>query len=693
VDPTVAMDLEPSTRVSLKALCSISNTLSASLDPDIALQRTLDEVLELWGYPGGVVRLLDPPSGELRLAASAGLSPELARELSPPFRVEDAPAGLALQHQALVIVDDLADSPYSGSPWARYGYRTFVSVPLRSKERLFGCLTACTRRVRQLGDAEREWLTAVGEQMGMAVANAQLGAAVRTERQQAVREALQGTERRFRALVENSWDAIALVAADGTLLYTNPAATRILGYEVDELIGRNALELVHPDDLQHAKSLLAQLVREPETRVICENRRRHKDGSWRWIEATGTNLLADPNVQAIVSNQRDITERKQVEQGLHSIASMAHCLLWHAEVEETGAPRLHWKPDFVDEEAAERFLPVSRAPGEGYFDAWHASRLEEDKVRTDEYGAREIRAGRSYNQEFRCRRLDGEIRWLAEDVHIEPLAPGRWRAVGVCMDITERKRAEEALQETVQRLNILVDSNAQLLEQVRAGSERLQSLSHRLVETQESERRQIARELHDEVGQLLTRLDLMLKLIARSSVERIPERLSEAQALVSELTMCVRELSLDLRPAMLDDLGLLPALLWHFARYTAQTGVRVSLEHTGLEQRFPADVETAAYRIVQEALTNVARHAGVSEATVRLWANSDRLHIQVEDQGAGFDPRAALAASVSSGLVGMRERATLAGGQLMIEAAPGSGAHLMVEFPLGDPGARKASER
>jgi signal transduction histidine kinase len=141
---------------------------------------------------------------------------------------------------------------------------------------------------------------------------------------------------------------------------------------------------------------------------------------------------------------------------------------------------------------------------------------------------------------------------------------------------------------------------------------------------------------------------------------------------------------------MLDDLGLLPALLWHFERYTAQTGVRVNLEHAGVEQRFGPDVETAAYRIVQEALTNVARHAAVGEVTVRLWAHPERLNLQIEDQGAGFDPRAALAASASSGLVGMRERATLAGGWLVIEAAPGSGARLLAEFPLGDPGARKS---
>src|SRR5262249_22869768 len=155
-----------------------------------------------WGYGAGVVRLLDSPAGELRLAASAGLSPDLATELSPPFRVEDAPTGLALQRQALVIVDDLAAGTYSSSPWARHGYRTFVSIPLRCQQRSLGCLTVSTRHVRQLSDAEREWLIAVGDQIGMAVANAQRAAAVRTERQQAVREALQGTERRFRALVE-----------------------------------------------------------------------------------------------------------------------------------------------------------------------------------------------------------------------------------------------------------------------------------------------------------------------------------------------------------------------------------------------------------------------------------------------------------------------------------------------------------
>ena len=239
----------------------------------------------------------------------------------------------------------------------------------------------------------------------------------------------------------------------------------------------------------------------------------------------------------------------------------------------------------------------------------------------------------------------------------------------------------------------VVLENAQLFEQVRAGRERLRSLSHRLVEVQEIERRHIARESHDEVGQALTGLKLVLEMVASLPAEHVGANLSEAQGLVNELMARVRELSLDLRPAMLDDLGLLPALLWHFERYTAQTRVKVMFEHIGLDRRFPPVVETAAYRIVQEALTNVARHAGVREATVRLWADQDTLSVQIKDQGTGFDPKAVLAAGVSNGLAGMCERATAVGGYLTVESAPGAGTRVTAELPLGGRVERRKKER
>ena len=230
-------------------------------------------------------------------------------------------------------------------------------------------------------------------------------------------------------------------------------------------------------------------------------------------------------------------------------------------------------------------------------------------------------------------------------------------------------------------------ANAKLFGEVRASQERLQSLSRRLVEVQEGERRHLARELHDEIGQALTGLKLILGMGPGGP------GLTDAQALIGDLLARVRELSLELRPAMLDDLGLLPALVWYFERYRARTGVQVVLKHAGLEgRRFDADVETAAYRIVQEALTNVARHAGAREATVRLYAQGDCLGAQIEDRGKGFDVDAVFPARASGGLSGMRERAELLGGRLTVESSPGAGTLVAVEFPLPAPTNGKVTE-
>jgi signal transduction histidine kinase len=226
--------------------------------------------------------------------------------------------------------------------------------------------------------------------------------------------------------------------------------------------------------------------------------------------------------------------------------------------------------------------------------------------------------------------------------------------------------------------------NAQLYEQVRVGQEQLRNLSHRLVEAQEAERRYISRELHDEIGQALTALKLNLDMSARLSKEAARTSLSEAQALANELIGRVRDISLHLRPAMLDDLGLLPTLVWHCKRYTARTMVRVHLEHDGLERPFPPDVATAAYRIVQEALTNVARHSGATEVAVRLWGNEETLSIDVADQGAGFDLHSGCFPGSTSGLSGMRERAFSLGGQLTVESSPGKGTRVAAILPLGN---------
>jgi len=233
----------------------------------------------------------------------------------------------------------------------------------------------------------------------------------------------------------------------------------------------------------------------------------------------------------------------------------------------------------------------------------------------------------------------------------------------------------------------LAVEKSRLFEQVSAAHKRLQALAKRLIEVQETERRHIARELHDEIGQHLTGINFLLGAVEHLSVEGAVARLKEVRALVDGLIARVRDVSLDLRPAMLDDFGVLTALSWLFGHYTAQTGIAVAFKHRALQQRFTAEQETAVYRIVQEALTNVARHAGVGSVNVDAWADGDTLGVSITDQGAGFDVDAVLANGMTGGLAGLRERAMLLGGRLTVESKPGAGTRLIAELPLSsEPG-------
>jgi signal transduction histidine kinase len=215
--------------------------------------------------------------------------------------------------------------------------------------------------------------------------------------------------------------------------------------------------------------------------------------------------------------------------------------------------------------------------------------------------------------------------------------------------------------------------------------EELEAHSRVVVAAQEAERRRIARELHDEVGQALTGLALSLANLERAAPPDLRASLAEARAGMGELVTRVHDFSLALRPAMLDDLGLLPALLWLMEHvHSAQTGLQVDLEHQGLDRRFSWEIETAAYRIVQEALNNIARHASTDRADVRCLTEGGELFIEVRDAGVGFDPRS-IGAHTTSGLRGMQERARLLGGQLRIESAKGKGTRVVARLPVGPP--------
>jgi PAS domain S-box-containing protein len=235
--------------------------------------------------------------------------------------------------------------------------------------------------------------------------------------------------------------------------------------------------------------------------------------------------------------------------------------------------------------------------------------------------------------------------------------------------------------------------NAELFEQVRAGREHQRKLAKNLVDIQEAERRHIAKELHDHLGQLLTGLQFMLESTKNQSSGKQRASLEEIQSTVSDIIGQVREMSLNLRPSMLDDMGLLPTLLWHLDRYTKQTSIRVNLRADEFPERLPLEIETAAYRIIQEALTNVARYAQVNEVFVGLVLQEQTLWVEVLDEGKGFDISLERD-RLSSGISGMRERASLLGGYLLVESFINQGTQIVAALPVtGQPLERRKYDR
>jgi signal transduction histidine kinase len=223
-------------------------------------------------------------------------------------------------------------------------------------------------------------------------------------------------------------------------------------------------------------------------------------------------------------------------------------------------------------------------------------------------------------------------------------------------------------------------------EKLKASRQRLQVLSRRLVQVQETERRSLARELHDEIGQALTVAEMNLQAMLRSpGAGALAPRLKESLDVVDHVLEQVHDLSLNLRPSMLDDLGLEPALRWYTNRQAALAGLRAELRAAPFEQRLDPIIETECFRVAQEALTNVVKHAKARTVTVELTRNDEQLHLSVRDDGVGFDVAAVRAQAVrgaSLGLLSMEERATLAGGGLQYHSTSGQGTEVHAWFPL-----------
>jgi PAS domain S-box-containing protein len=481
-------------------------------------------------------------------------------------------------------------------------------------------------------------------------------------------EALRDAEATLRSLFEYAPDGIVAVDRTGHIVQANLQAEAMFGYGRNELRGLS-IEALLPERLrEHHRRHRESFGAEPRRRAMGAGLRLfalRKDGTEFPVDITLTPVegRTDGVVMAAV---RDMSERREAQRRFRRLFESApdamvivgpdgRIALVNGHAERTfGYARQELVRQPVAMLAPEAFREAAAHGIDAFFADPRMFHLGTD-------GTPEVRGlhkdGREIPLQLTVSPLQTEIGLLA---------------IAAIRDLTERKHAE------LQRELLNLENCA--------SRERLAVLSTRLLAAQENERRTIARELHDEIGQALTAVSVNLQTLqtAPDGPGRL-EILEESIAITQQTLRQVRDLSLDLRPSLLDDLGLGPALRWYLERQGQRLGCEIALEDALGDARQPPLVETTCFRIAQEAVTNVARHASARSVRVRVAHTASALELTIEDDGAGFDVQAArqrASEGHSLGLLGMEERALLAGGHMEITSSPGQGTRVVARLPL-----------
>ncbi|MGB3201031.1 MAG: PAS domain S-box protein [Nodosilinea sp.] len=527
--------------------------------------------------------------------------------------------------------------------------------------------------------------------------------------------ALIESETRFRATFEQAAVGIAHMAPDGLLLWINPALGKILGYPHYQLLGELFQETIYPDDRASNQRYLDEMLQGQRRSYTWQQRYLCQDGHLIWTNLT-VSLVRDPMQQPkyFIVVLQDITLAKQAEiilqqyaRRLRGLHDMDRAILTNFKTQDIAQSALQLISQLLscpqgivvlfdpDTQQGEVLADTGIEGSTSALTPLFAHRLLlplEDFVLAQSPHPTAVFRGQAPQQLTSppavLQRLTATP---IQSVMAIPLVVNG----DVIGEITLASPYpahfsddhEEIGQEVADHLAIALQ-NARLFEQVKGDRARLHALSRQLLEAQETERRFLAHELHDEVGQALTAIKLNLHRLDR--IVKAPQAnapLQDCLSIVDEALQQIRNLSLDLRPSMLDDLGLVPALRWYINRHATRTGLKEILVCDPPPQGLPASTETACFRIVQEALTNIARHAQAQTVTITLSQTDHTLHLSIQDDGVGFNLEAigrARTEGTSLGLLGMEERGLLIGGQLTIISALGEGTQILLRVPVGD---------
>jgi len=477
-------------------------------------------------------------------------------------------------------------------------------------------------------------------------------------------------ERYYRALIENATDIIAVVSGNLRMSYVSPAAGPWLGFDPEELLGKRVSRLVHPDDWPALRVEIRHWLASGEPQARFELRLKHRCGDPLEVEVACRDLRQDPAVKGVILACRDIRPHKEAQKRL------AESQRFLEQVVNT-APGYVYVYHLLER----RFIYASHgvqqvlgySPEECLSMRDHIMALchpdDIPQVRDKLFSLTNQPEGSVVEFEFRMWRRDGQLRWLnSRATAFEKDPSGNVVAVvGTTQDVTERKQIEEKLLQ-----------HDRLLERTR---DELRRLTGRLMRQEEELGKILARELHDDVTQRLVGLSLELARLARLAPPPLASQLENLQEQVAELSDSLRNLAYRLHPATLDQLGLKTALELECRDFSRRLRIPVDFIAEDLPEELPDTVALCLYRVVQESLRNVARHAQAQAVLVRLARRRNRIVLQVQDDGKGFDMDSAIFRR-GLGLTSMSERVRMARGQFFIRSRPGDGTLIQVVLPL-----------
>jgi PAS domain S-box-containing protein len=539
-----------------------------------------------------------------------------------------------------------------------------------------------------------------------------------TERKRA-EAALAEAEARFAKAFQASPVALAVsTIAEGRIIDVNERWLELFGYARAEVIGRTNAELALNVDPDFRPATVARVREEGIVRDL-ELQVRRKSGEIRDLMVSAVPIALAGEDECCISSHADITDRKRAEEErdrlleseraarteaeaalerLRAIESITDSALRHLGLDELLHELLARLQRALNTQAATVFLlsedgqTLYPRTAEGY-------ELDPALLVRVGYGATGLIAARGHPlivddySRIDVSGIEGinesDLRAQVGAVMGVPLRIGN-KVVGVVVVSSERSRRFTA--EELGLMGLVADrvapavELARLVERVRGGRERQRVLARRLLTAQEEERRRLAVELHDELGQVLTAVKINLESLERMSGRApAPAHLRDAIASVDQAMQRVRDLALDLRPSVLDDLGLAAALRWYVDRFARTTHLEVRVSVDPVPPLEP-ELETACFRVAQEALTNVARHARARRVWLDLKVLPEGVDLAVRDDGIGFDVRTARERAIggaSMGLLGMQERVSLVDGEFDVRSTPEGGTEVRARFALG----------